>query len=134
MDIGIYQFVSVLECSKMPIFKTISLLLVALGTVEGGRFIASRNAENAIPNAYIVVLKDQMSNQDFDSHINWVEELHQANIDRGDESSRGGLKFKYDINGWKGYSGSFNQESLERILENENVYPLSETMIPSMKY
>lgn len=105
----------------MPLLKVIALLLTALNTVEGGRFIESQNAEDAIPNAYIVVLKDKKSNLDFNSHINWVEELHQTSIRKGTEVSLGGLKFKYDIHGWKGYSGSFNQESLDQIIENEDV-------------
>ena len=106
----------------MSFLKITTLILTALATVEGGRLIEPRNAEDAIPDSYIVVLKNQMSNRDFDSHISWVEGLHRTSIEKQNGPSLGGLKFKYDIHGWKGYSGSFNRESLEQILENENVY------------
>lgn len=105
-------------------YKTSAVALAALLTcADAARLLGFENKKNIIPNSYIVSLKDDIPEQEFETHISWVNNVHSANVARseGSTASTSGVKFTYKVNGWKGYSGSFDQNTLDELLADEKV-------------
>ncbi|GMM29607.1 proteinase B [Martiniozyma asiatica (nom. inval.)] len=85
--------------------------------------------ENAIPNSYIVLLKDSVSDEQFNFHQLWVNDIQVqsfAILDTQDadafksdlsamkfETENGGIGHVYSSAGFKGYSGMFTSEVIE---------------------
>jgi|SRR5690606_6306198 len=78
-------------------------------------------AGDVIPNSYIVVLKDSVSDAEFQSHRLWAVDSHSAALaKRGDLGTRG-LKHTYNLGKLKGYSGSFDKETIAQIASRPEV-------------
>lgn len=98
-----------------------SIAILALSVVDAAQLISVDDDKGVIPNSYIVVMKNSVSSADFDSHVTWATNLHHEKLSKRGSTTTGGLKHVYNINGWYGYSGSFDRETLDEILKNENV-------------
>ncbi|KAK2741472.1 Secreted subtilisin-like serine protease sub11 [Myotisia sp. PD_48] len=102
-------------------FSGISLTVLLLG-VDAAKLIPfEAPKEDLIPNSYIVVMKDEVTKLDFNSHVAWATNLHHEILSKRGATSFAGMKFTYDVNGWLGYSGNFDEETLQEILDNPNV-------------
>lgn len=95
--------------------------LAALSAVDAAQLVSSADDKDVIPDSYIVVMKDSVSSLDLDSHVTWATNLHHEKLMKRGSTTTGGLKHVYKIEGWHGYSGSFDRETLDEILKNENV-------------
>ena len=90
-------------------FKSVALLL--------GAFLAPALAaplEDLLPDRYIVTLKEDLQN--VDSHISWVDGIHRRGLAR-----RAGGVDKVWSKSFKGYSGKFDEITLEDIRNNTEV-------------
>jgi cerevisin len=65
-------------------------------------------AATVVKDGYIVVLKDGVSTEQLFAHIDGVN-AHSDSLMQKD----GGLKHVYNLGGFKGYAGSFEQDTLD---------------------
>ena len=105
-----------------------------VGTIHNGAapVLSSTHAEE-VPNSYMVVFKKHVKQQDAESHHDWVKTIHAKSQDERMELRKrsqfpltaelfDGLKHTYDIiGGLKGYSGHFDEETLEEIRRHPDV-------------
>lgn len=103
----------------MGCMKLLSVFL-AFAAVDARAIFNRVEGKDVIPDSYVVVMKDGVSAQDFESHVSWVTEAHTTNSKKRD-SATSGVKFNYDIDGWRGYSGHFDEATVEEILNNGKV-------------
>ncbi|KAI1905608.1 hypothetical protein LOZ39_004249 [Ophidiomyces ophidiicola] len=103
------------------LFKLLAGTLALTSVVDAGDLLNFENQNNVIPNSYIVVMKDGTSSSDFDSHKNWAARVHRGNLAKRGSSDFAGLKFSFDIEGWRGYSGKFDSETIKEIVNHANV-------------
>jgi len=108
-----------------------------VGTIHNGAapVLSSTHAEE-VPNSYMVVFKKHVKQQDAESHHDWVKTIHAKSQDERMELRKrsqfpltaelfDGLKHTYDIiGGLKGYSGHFDEETLEEIRRHPDVSTL----------
>jgi hypothetical protein len=70
-------------------------------------------------NRWIVAIKPESSSE-LQHHVRWVNDLHTRNMQK-----RGGvtigIESTFDFPGFAGYSGSFDEETLEELKSNPNV-------------
>ncbi|OTA99672.1 hypothetical protein M426DRAFT_324923 [Hypoxylon sp. CI-4A] len=75
---------------------------------------------DVVPGKYIVSLKP---GADITTHLSWVHSIihhhhHQQSVSRRDTA---GVEKKYGFGDFSGYAGAFDDETVTRILQNENV-------------
>ena len=73
--------------------------------------------DEVIPGKYIITLKEDADPPAIDSHVKWVTKIHARSLSRRDT---GGVN-KVWKNNFKGYSGDFDQATVEEILRSEDV-------------
>ncbi|KAI1912735.1 subtilisin-like serine protease [Ophidiomyces ophidiicola] len=101
--------------------KVFPLALVAL-SVNGAEILSAPAGAEVIKNSYIVVMKDDVSSQDFDSHRDWVANIHHERLARRGSTDVGGMRFTYKFDGaLKAYAGSFDKETIQEIAKRPNV-------------
>lgn len=105
---------------------------VNIDTVHRGAapILASSNAE-AVPNSYIIKFKDHVSQSGAVEHQSWVQHIHaKSNDERLELRKRGepmvetdlhGLKHTYMLNGFLGYSGHFDEATIEEVRRHPDV-------------
>jgi hypothetical protein len=72
---------------------------------------SGKNSKDArTKNSYIIMFKDGVSKETFDSHINFVHSAHAES----ELAGRGGIRYKYD-DPPTGYSGKFSKDVLDKI-------------------
>lgn len=74
--------------------------------------------QDALPGKYIVTLKQGLPKAQVNNHLAWVADVHSRSLSRHDTT---GVNKVYTINDFKGYSGSFDAETIAQIQDNENV-------------
>ncbi|KAK2878128.1 Subtilisin-like protease 12 [Arthroderma sp. PD_2] len=105
----------------MFLFKLLILWLAVLFTVDAAELLDVGTKADVIPNAYIVVLKNMVSSDEFSSHVHWLEKTHRRNLAKRGSIFTEGLRSSWDIDGWQAYGGSFGEDTLQEILKHENV-------------
>ncbi|KAF5019286.1 hypothetical protein F66182_8704 [Fusarium sp. NRRL 66182] len=80
---------------------------------------ASHVASQTTLNRWIVALKPE-SAPDLQHHVRWVTELHARNLQKRGETPKGVDK-TFDFPGFVGYSGSFDDETLEALKVDASV-------------
>nr|AJD23187.1 alkaline serine protease [Onygena corvina] len=100
----------------MGCIKVISVFLAAVAAVDARAFFHNKGGNDIIPNSYIVVMKDGISTQEFESHISSVSATHAKR-----STELVGHKDSFNINGWRAYNGHFDAATLESILNDDNV-------------
>ena len=115
-----------LLASASPTFK--------VGTIHNGAapVLSSTHAEE-IPNSYMVVFKKHVKHADAKNHHDWIQSVHtKSNTERMELRKRSqlplqtdifeGLKHTYNIvGGMMGYSGHFDEETLEQNRRHPDV-------------
>ncbi|KAI1933253.1 hypothetical protein LOZ66_006544 [Ophidiomyces ophidiicola] len=105
----------------MGFIKTLIVTFAVLLATDAASLIDIANKKDIIPDSYIVVMKESVSPSSFDTHITWATNVHNGTIAKRGSTAAGGMKYVYRINGWHGYSGSFDRETLNKILQNADV-------------
>jgi hypothetical protein len=107
-----------------------------VGTIhnEAAPVLSSVHAEE-VPDSYMVVFKKHVKHADAQQHHDWVQNVHsKSENDRMELRKRSqfpttndvfdGLKHTYNIiDGLMGYSGHFDEETLEQIRRHPDVSP-----------
>lgn len=75
-----------------------------------------------ITGKFIVVLKDGISARSVDSHIEWVREMHLNSLGRR-ELDLPGVEDTFAIGSFQAYSGSFDEDTLQKIRDLPEVNP-----------
>ncbi|KAK6345378.1 serine protease [Orbilia javanica] len=98
-------------------------------------------SDHEIPDSYIVVFKKGVDSESVDAHHSWIQKTHASSLKKRSQVPLGGkpsssflnivddaetvvdgLKHTFDIaGGFKGYSGSFNQDTLDLIRSHPDV-------------
>lgn len=93
--------------------------------------VLSSTSAKEVPNSYMVVFKKHV--KDASKHHDWVQSVHSKNSQERMELRKRstelpisnevfeGLKHTYEMPGMKGYSGHFDQETIEEIRKHPDV-------------
>nr|AJD23191.1 subtilisin-like protease [Onygena corvina] len=104
------------------ITKALPLALAALSVVNGAEIMETRAGVQTIPDQYIVVMHDNLSDKDFDSHRSWVNRAHRRSLARRGNKAMGGMKHTYKFpSGMVGYSGHFDEATIKEIAARADV-------------
>lgn len=119
--------------SLLPALAAASPLL-QVGTIHNGAApVLSSTHAKEVPNSYMVVFKKHVKHEAAQSHHEWVQSIHTKNQDERMELRKrsqfpltsevfDGLKHTYNIvGGLMGYSGHFDDETLEAIRRHPDV-------------
>jgi len=119
--------------SLLPLLASANPVL-KVGTIhnDAAPILSSSNAEE-VPNSYMIVFKKHVQHEDATKHHSWVQNIHTAgqqermelrkrsNLPYSDEVFSG-LKHTYNIVGsMLGYSGHFDDETIEQIRRHPDV-------------
>lgn len=75
-------------------------------------------AAQAIPNKFIVTLKEDIASSEKESHLAWVGEVHARSLGRRDLA---GVEKTYNISTFQGYAGTFDEATIEEIKASPEV-------------
>ncbi|KAF2758333.1 hypothetical protein EJ05DRAFT_485473 [Pseudovirgaria hyperparasitica] len=116
----------------LPLLAAASPVL-NIGTIhkDAAPILSSVNAKE-IPNSYIIKFKDHVKHAEAKEHHAWVQNLHLTReSERSELKKRGqfplldevfkGLKHTYNIGDFFGYSGHFDEETIEQIRRHPDV-------------
>ncbi|KMU76916.1 subtilase-type proteinase psp3 [Coccidioides immitis RMSCC 3703] len=103
------------------LFKLFASTLAVVSVVNAGELLNFENERDIIRGSYIVVMKDGTSSSDLKSHMNWAANVHHGNLAKQGPSRSTGFQFSFDIGGWRGYSGKFDNDTLDAIVNNAHV-------------
>lgn len=92
---------------------------------------SASNAES-IPNSYMVVFKDHVTDDAAQVHHSWVQDIHLNNqayrteLKKRDQTSLGeeifqGLRHTYTMTGFLGYAGHFDEDVIEQVRQHPDV-------------
>lgn len=73
---------------------------------------------SAVPSSYIIKVRPELPEAEFESQIQWVSEVHKRSLTRRDTA---GLLKTFSFSGFKAYSGEFDDATIELIKANESV-------------
>jgi cerevisin len=119
--------------SLMPLLAAASPML-QVGTIhnDAAPVLSSVHSEE-VPNSYMIVFKKHVKDNHAKQHHDWVQSIHSKNEnDRMELRKRSqfpvtadvfeGLKHTYNIvGGLMGYSGHFDEETIEQIRRHPDV-------------
>lgn len=71
-----------------------------------------------IPGKYIVTLNPGAAVSELESHLAWVSDVHARSLARRDET---GVEKTYNFSDFSGYSGNFDDATIEEIKLNPDV-------------
>ena len=78
--------------------------------------------KRAIPDQYIVTLKDGITDPEIESHTSWLTSLVEAALGAGRaDSNLNGVQKQFRIHDFRGYVGAFDSDTIESIKADENV-------------
>ncbi|EFR01997.1 oryzin [Nannizzia gypsea CBS 118893] len=104
----------------MSIFKLMVIYFTLFWVVNAAQLL-DLDSHGVIPGAYIVVMKNGVSSHQFSSHVRWLKRAHRRNLAKRVAPFTEGLSSTWDIAGWQAYSGSFDKDTIQEILNHENV-------------
>ncbi|KAH8752988.1 Allergen Asp f 13 [Diaporthe sp. PMI_573] len=106
--------------------KKLALVAGALLPFVNAAPVASQPQARAIPNKYIVTLKESA---DVESHLAWAKDVHARSLGRRDLS---GVEKTFNISDFNGYSGSFDDATIEEIKASDAVAAVEADQIWSL--
>ena len=79
--------------------------------------------QGTIPGKYIVVLKEDVTDAQMQSHTAWPADIHARSVERCALGERAptGIERTYGIKNFKGYAGGFDAETIREIESREEV-------------
>ncbi|GJC92040.1 alkaline proteinase [Colletotrichum higginsianum] len=79
---------------------------------------------------FIVTLKSGISARDLDSHLSWVDAVHKRSLDRRDTT---GVEKKFNVGKFSGYSGHFDDATVEELRNNPDVVEVEPEQIYTLE-
>ena len=110
---------------------------------KGSAPVLSSTSAKEVPNSYMVVFKKHV--KDASKHHDWVQSVHSKNNEERMELRKrssqfpvttevfDGLKHVYEMAGMKGYSGHFDDETIEAIMNHPDVSSISSSICPKRR-
>ncbi|KAJ5783290.1 hypothetical protein N7457_005064 [Penicillium paradoxum] len=111
----------------MGFLKVLTTSLATLGLVNAAQILAATDSDAVVPSSYIVVMNDGVSTAEFDKHRTWAASVH-ARVTRRNSGKTGPGKH-FNINGMKGYSGTFDESAIKDIANDPAVKYIEPDMI-----
>lgn len=106
----------------MQFLTNIALAALAILPAFGSPVPATPKAGDIIPDSYIVVLNEGVSNAAFQSHQSWASGVSTASLrKRGLEVRAETFDYTYNFGTLKGYAGTFDKETIEEIASRAEV-------------
>nr|AJD23188.1 alkaline protease [Onygena corvina] len=108
----------------MGFFRALFLLSnIALAFARPAKLIGFEDTKNVIPNSYIVVMKNAVTESEFQDHRVWAASIHGRSMNkRGRRSIQlDGVQKSFDFQGFKGYTGTFDESTIQAITQNSAV-------------
>uniref|UniRef100_L2FCI6 Alkaline serine protease alp1 n=1 Tax=Colletotrichum fructicola (strain Nara gc5) TaxID=1213859 RepID=L2FCI6_COLFN len=102
-------------------FKRFAILAAAACGFAAPVEKPSEFSVQTVPNGWIVTLKEGVSARDLDGHLDWVSQLQSRNLD--------GIERNYSFNKFHGYSGKFDDATIEEIKKNPDVVAVERDQI-----
>ena len=104
---------------------------------------SSSNSEPIADN-YMVIFKSHVTDAGAKSHQSWVQDVHEKQVMKTELKKRGqvsfqeelyqGLKHTYSIPGMLGYSGHFDEDTIEQVRRHPDVeYIELDSMVYTLK-
>lgn len=106
--------------------KKLALVAGALLPFVNAAPVANPVQARAIPGKYIVTLKETA---DVESHLGWVKDVHARSLGRRDLA---GVEKTFNISDFNGYSGAFDDATIEEIKANDAVAAVEADQIWSL--
>lgn len=106
--------------------KKLALVAGALLPLVNAAPVANPVQPRAIPGKYIVTLKETA---DVESHLGWVKDVHARSLGRRDLA---GVEKTFNISDFNGYSGAFDDATIEEIKANDAVAAVEADQIWSL--
>lgn len=105
----------------MFFFKGVVAVLSFFSAVNAAPFMKPNNGTGKyIPDSYIVLLKRDISHDDFELHKRWASDVHKRDVaKRGISFS--GIGHSWATGSFRGYSGVFSRDTIEEIMKHEHV-------------
>ncbi|WEW55769.1 Secreted subtilisin-like serine protease sub9 [Emydomyces testavorans] len=101
--------------------KALLILVAALPVAWAGELLsAAANDTNVMPDSYIIVMNEGLSDADFDSHMTWAMDVHNTAVEKRQEATSG-VSRTWNAHQMKGYCGSFDRETIQEIANNSDV-------------
>ncbi|KAJ5111960.1 alkaline serine protease [Penicillium argentinense] len=97
----------------MGFLNLLTTSLATMAVANAGKLLTASDTAAVIPSSYIVVMNDGVSNAEFKIHRDWAATVHARIKSRKNGESGPGKHF--DINGLKGYSASFDDNTVKQI-------------------
>lgn len=118
--------------SMLPALAAASPTFQAETIHNGAAPVLSSTQAKEVPNSYMVVFKKHVKDNHAKEHHDWVQSIHTSNQERMELRKRSdfpvtadifdGLKHTYNIvGGMMGYSGHFDDETIEAIRRHPDV-------------
>ncbi|KAK6542617.1 serine protease [Orbilia ellipsospora] len=135
------SLMAILATTSAPLLVVASPILDT-AVVSRAPLLSSLSAsDHEIPDSYIVVFKKTVDDKTVDAHHNWIQETHASSLKKRSQIPLGGkpsgsflntviedakdllgFKHAFDIPGaLKGYSGSFDEDTLDLIRSHPDV-------------
>nr|Q9URR2.1 RecName: Full=Subtilisin-like serine protease Pen ch 13.0101; AltName: Full=Alkaline serine protease; AltName: Full=Allergen Pen n 13; AltName: Allergen=Pen ch 13.0101; Flags: Precursor [Penicillium rubens]AAF23726.1 allergen Pen n 13 [Penicillium chrysogenum] len=111
----------------MGFLKVLATSLATLAVVDAGTLLTASNTDAVIPSSYIVVMNDDVSTAEFSTHREWATNVH-ARLSRRKNGETGPGKH-FEINGLKGYTASFDENTAKDIANDPAVKYIEPDMI-----
>ena len=112
--------------------KLSSVSLATLAIANAAEILPVSNQKDVIANSYVVVMKDDISSEAFDTHKQWLLSIHSGNSTRMEAGFTGTPKHTYTTL-LKGYSGMFDDHAIQEISNDDNVCVSPANLLRSIK-
>nr|AJD23193.1 alkaline serine protease [Onygena corvina] len=100
----------------------IAVGLALFGAAWAVDIIPASVGTETITDTYVVVMKDEVLAAQFDSHKKWIGSLmHQRPLNSKDGEKKRGLRNTFNVAGLRGYSGTFDKETIQEIARSPDV-------------
>ncbi|KAF3480956.1 subtilisin-like protease [Arthroderma uncinatum] len=98
---------------------TVALLLFGVRAAE---IVPAPRGMEAIPDSYLVVMKDGILANEFDTHKEWIGGLLRHGSGANEAGEGGwGVQHTFNIAGLQGYSGNFDRQIIQKIAHHPKV-------------
>ncbi|KAF8423291.1 secreted serine protease [Tirmania nivea] len=111
----------------MQLSRSLAVLAAALFPILGTAAPAQPvevpppRAGETIPDSYIVLLKEGISQEKFEAHQRWAQQKHESRLGRRDDSYLNGVNKGFVLSGLYGYQGTFDRDTLAEIIQSDEV-------------
>jgi len=114
----------------MQFFARVAALAAALGAIPAHTApVPSSVAGQVVPGKWIITLKPDADIATVQSHMLRVRDIHTRNLARRGLEETGGVEKEYGFGSFKGYSGEFDDATIEELKAMDEVVIVEEDSI-----